>query len=141
MIKKIILICIENRLIINSLLFFATVVVLAATMMPADRLGDSAIYSYDKAAHFFLFFFWTIIFGLFTFSRKHTESKLFLVLLAGSAFGIAVEFLQEISNLGRHMELADGVLDILGSFSAILVLYFIKMYVLSPKDEAEFKEI
>jgi VanZ family protein len=126
MIGKFVLFLLRNRLVITILLLFATVIILYLTMVPADRLGNSQIYEYDKLGHFGLFFIWTFIFGLYKFSSKNFETKLIFIFIAGSLFGVLVEVMQEILPYGRQGDVHDALADIAGSFSATLLLFGIK---------------
>ena len=128
--KKIVLFLIRNRLLMNILLAAATLVVMLTTLLPADTVGKSQLFQFDKIGHFLLFFIWTLIFGLYAFSKKNTEAGLVWVLIAGFSFGVIIELLQEFTALGRKMEMGDIILDFLGTICAVLTLLYIKRNVL-----------
>ncbi len=126
MIGKFIIFLLRKRVIVTFLLFIITVITLYLTMMPADRLGDSSLFDYDKLGHFAMFFCWTFVFGLYMFSKKHFKTRLIFIFIAGSLFGILIEVFQEILPYGRQGDVEDAIADIAGSFSATLILYAIK---------------
>jgi VanZ family protein len=141
MIDRAILYCLKNRQFIKILLIIATLVTLFFTMLPPERMGSSQLYSFDKLGHFLIFFGWTLLFGLFMFSKKRTEIKFILIFLIGSLFGISIEILQGILPIGRTMDMYDAVTDILGSFVAVVILFLIKRRYLSGEMEEELKKI
>ena len=141
MIDRIILFCLKNKLLINVLLVLTTFVILFFTMMPQNQLGESTLYDYDKLGHFLIFFSWTLLYGIFTFNRRRTETKLILVFFAGAAFGIGIEILQGILPIGRTMDIYDAYSDIFASLLAIVCLFWIKRLYLSSEMEKQLKKI
>lgn len=141
MIDRTILYCLKNRQIIKILLILATLTTLFFTMLPAGQLGKSQLYSYDKLGHFLIFFGWTLLYGLFMFSKKRTEIKFVLIFLAGAVFGVSIEILQGILPIGRTMGASDALADISGSIVAIGILFLIKRRYLSSEMEKHLKKI
>ncbi|MDZ7718622.1 MAG: VanZ family protein [Balneolaceae bacterium] len=141
MIDNAILYCLKNRQFIKVLLILVTLVTLFFTMLPPGQLGNSNLYSYDKLGHFLIFFVWTLLYGLFMFSRKRTEIKLMLILLAGCFFGISVEIFQEILPFNRTMNSYDALADICGSAVAVGILFLIKKRYLTNEMEKQLKKI
>jgi VanZ family protein len=138
--RKIVLFLIRNRLLMNILLAAATLVVMLTTLLPADTVGKSQLFQFDKIGHFLLFFIWTLIFGLYAFSKKDTEAGLVWVLIAGFSFGVIIELLQEFTALGRRMEMGDILLDFLGTIFAVFILLFIKRNVLQATNGTTEKQ-
>jgi VanZ family protein len=126
MIGKSIFFIVRNRNLVTALLIIATIVILALTMLPSNKLGDYKVYEYDKLGHFGLFFIWTFIFGLFNFSRKNFHVRLLTVFLAGSVFGIFIEIFQGALPYGRSASIYDALASIAGSFTATILLFWIK---------------
>lgn len=141
MIDRVILYCLKNRQLIRVLLILVTLITLFFTMLPPEKLGNSQFYSYDKLGHFLIFFGWTLLYGLFMFSKKRTEIKLMLILFAGSVFGVSVEIFQEILPVNRTMNVFDALADICGSTVAVGILFLIKRRYLSSKMEKHLKKI
>lgn len=141
MIDRAILYCLKHRQFLKILLILATLTTLFFTMLPAEQLGESNLYNYDKIGHFLIFFGWTLLYGLFMFTRKQTETKLILIFLTGAFFGISIEFLQEILPIGRTMDAYDALVDICGSIAAIGILFLIKRRYLSNEVEKQIKKI
>lgn len=141
MIDRAILYCLKNRQHIKILLALTTVVILLLTMLPPDRIGDSKVFNYDKLGHFIIFFGWTLLFGLFMFTKKQTEAKLLLIFLAGCIFGVSIEIFQGILPLGRTMDLNDALVDICGSIVAIGIIFLIKRRYLTAEMEKQLKKI
>lgn len=141
MIDRAILFCLKNRQLLKILLIIVTVLTLVLTMLPPGQMGGSKIFSYDKSGHFLIFFGWTLLYGLFMFTKKRTETKFLLIFLAGCFFGIAIEILQEILPFGRTMDPYDALVDICGSIVAIGILLLIKRRYLSREIEKQLKKI
>ncbi len=141
MIDKAILYALKNRQLLKFLLIIATLTTLYFTLTPPDQLGNSRLYSYDKAGHFLIFFGWTLLFGLFMFSKRRTEMKFLLIFLAGSIFGVSIEIFQGILPIGRTMDVYDALVDLCGTATATGILFLIKRRYLSSEMEAQLKKI
>lgn len=141
MIDSAILYCLKHRQLIKILLILATLTTLFFTMLPPEKLGESKLYNYDKIGHFLIFFGWTLLYGLFMFTKKQTETKLILIFFTGAFFGILIEILQGTLPIGRTMDLNDALVDICGSIVAIGILFLIKRKYLSNEVEKQLKEI
>lgn len=141
MIDRAILYCLKNRQLTKILLVLATVTTLLITMLPPEQLGESKLYNYDKAGHFFIFFGWTLLYGLFMFTKQQTETKLVLIFFAGCFFGISIEILQEILPIGRTMDIWDALVDICGTVVAICILFLIKHRYFNGEMAQQLKKI
>lgn len=141
MIDRAILYCLKNRQYIKILLALTTLLILFLTLLPASSMGNSKVFDYDKIGHFGIFFGWTLLYGLFMFTKKHTETKLLLIFLAGCFFGISIEIFQGILPIDRHMELNDALVDIGGSLLAIGIIFLIKKRYLSSEMEKQLEKI
>lgn len=116
---------IRNKYFIYSFFALITLATLLLTLMPSDNVGSSDLFQYDKIGHFLLFYFWTISFGLLMMIKKPTSLNIFIVMIVGSVFGIAVEVIQFLMPFGRNMDIMDALADILGSIFAGLTLFFL----------------
>lgn len=141
MIDRVILFCLKNKQVIKILFVITTLSILLLTMLPPDKLGESDVYNYDKLGHFLIFFGWTLLFGLFMFTKKKTETKFVLIFIVGCAFGVAIEIFQEILPIDRNMDIFDALTDILASFTAMILLFWVKRRYLSRKMEKQLTEI
>lgn len=141
MIDRVILFCLKNRQLIKILLVLTTLVTLLLTMLPPDKLGESSVYDYDKLGHFLIFFGWTLLYGLFMFEKKRTETKFILIFVAGCIFGITIEVLQGVLPIDRNMDLMDALTDIFASFIAMVLLFWIKRRYMDRKMEKQLKKI
>ncbi len=110
-------------------------------MLPPDKLGESSVYEYDKLGHFLIFFGWTLLYGLFMFEKKRTETKFILIFIIGCIFGIVIEILQGVLPIGRTMDIMDALTDIIASFIAMILLFLIKRRYLSREMEEHLKKI
>ena len=126
MIKYLLQIFLNNKLLTGIILALATLTILYLTLSPADQIGDFSVYQYDKLGHFTLFFGWTFFFGLLILSFKETRTNLLLVFIVGSFFGITIEILQGVLPFGRTPDMGDAIADILGTLCATIVLYYIR---------------
>lgn len=141
MIDRVILFCLKNRQVINILLVLTTLLILTLTMLPPDKLGESEVYDYDKLGHFLIFFGWTLLFGLYMFTKKKTETKFVLIFIGGCVFGVAIEIFQEILPIDRDMDIYDALTDILASFTAMLLLFLVKRRYVSQEMEKQLKKM
>lgn len=126
MIKAILKFFLKNRLLIGLLLIASTMVIIFLTLFPSDKIGSSELYQYDKLGHFGLFFSWTFLFGLLMISYKHLEAKLVWIFITGSLFGLFIEFMQGALPFDRTPSFGDAVADIIGTFTATILLLLIK---------------
>ena len=133
MIERLFILFVRNRILIGFLLFIATAVILFFTLAPPSTLGESELYNYDKLGHFLLFFFWTLIFGLFMFSLKNEHASLLFIFFIGSVFGITIEVMQGILPFDRNPNVYDALADVAGSLTATIFLLFIKKWIFTPK--------
>lgn len=141
MIDRVILFCLKNRQFIKVLLVITTLIILLLTMLPPDKLGESSVYDYDKLGHFLIFFGWTLLYGLFMFEKKRTETKFILIFIVGCIFGVTIEVLQGVLPIDRNMDLMDALTDVSASFIAMVLLFLIKRRYLSSKMEKQLKKI
>ncbi len=141
MIDRVILYCLKNRQYIKFLLILTTLIILLLTLLPASSMGNSKVFDYDKIGHFGIFFGWTLLYGLFMLSKKHTETKLLLIFLAGCFFGISIEIFQGILPIDRHMDMNDALVDICGSSLALAIIFWIKNRHLSSEMEQQLEKI
>ncbi|MEX0648727.1 MAG: VanZ family protein [Balneolaceae bacterium] len=117
---------IRNKYFIYSSFALITFATLALTLVPAENLGHSNLFQYDKAGHFLLFFFWTLSFGLLIMVKIPTATNIFWIMIAGSVFGTVIEVIQYAMPYGRNLDFFDVLADILGSITAGFTLYYIK---------------
>lgn len=123
---------IRNKYLVYTSFLLITLIILLLTLLPSSQTGDFQIYQYDKLGHFFLFYFWTLSYGFFRFARKPGRTRILLIFLAGSVFGIALELLQGFLPFGRNPNFLDAVADVAGSFTASGTLVWIKRFYLHP---------
>lgn len=128
MIKYLLQIFLNNKLLTGLILALSTLTILYLTLSPADQIGDFSIYQYDKLGHFVLFFGWTLFFGLLVLSFKETNTNLFFIFGTGSFFGISIEIMQGILPFGRTPDMGDAIADIMGTLCATILLYFIRKH-------------
>jgi len=63
-------------------------------------------------------------FSLILYSRK--EAPLLFIFIAGTVFGLSIEYLQEIMSYGRSASLRDAAADSAGTLTAVILLWWIK---------------
>lgn len=126
MIRSILQFFLKNRLLIAFLLVASTMVIIFLTLFPSNKIGSSQLYQYDKLGHFVLFFSWTFLFGLLMISVKQMQANLIWIFITGSLFGLFIEFMQGALPFDRTPSFGDAVADILGTFTATLMLLLIK---------------
>ncbi len=98
-----------------------TSLILIACLMPPSGLPKAPfIAGLDKVVHIILFAIWSFLL------TGYTRSTAFVVLLAGFALGTGIEFLQEISAMGRSFEWWDVVADMTG----VVLGYLVRVYII-----------
>lgn len=80
-----------------------------------------------------MFFSWTMVFGLLSFSKKGSKTNIGSVFFAGALFGICIEITQGLMPFGRSIDLYDVFADIFGSTTATYFLFLIKSNYLGKK--------
>ena len=126
MIGKLILFLAERKYIVYSLFVVLTIVTLLLTLLPPDNFQGKALFSYDKVGHFFMFFGWSFLFGFSLMLYNRKDGPLLLIFIAGTLFGLSIEYLQEMMSFGRTASLRDAAADSAGTFTAVLLLWWIK---------------
>jgi len=103
-----------------------TVVTLLLTLLPPENFQGRSVFSYDKIGHFLIFFGWSFMLGfsLILYSRK--DIPLLTIFIAGTVFGLSIEYLQEIMSFGRSASLRDAAADSAGTLTAVILLWWIK---------------
>lgn len=126
MIGKLISFLAERKYVVYFLFVALTIVTLLLTLLPPDNFQGRDLFNYDKVGHFLIFFGWSFLLGfsLFLYSRK--EVPLLFIFIAGTLFGVAIEFLQEMMSVGRAASLRDAAADSAGTFTAVVLLWWIK---------------
>lgn len=99
-----------------------TIILLMLTLFPANVLGQSKLWTYDKLGHILLFGSWTYILGLYHHIKRPETTKLWIIFLVGATFGLLIELMQYSLPLNRHAEFGDVFFDILGCLGAIGIL-------------------
>jgi|AntRauTorcE11897_2_1112592.scaffolds.fasta_scaffold04542_3 hypothetical protein len=126
MIGKIISFLAKRKYMVYFLFIAITIVTLLLTLLPPDNFQGRSLFSYDKIGHFLIFFGWSFMLGfsLILYSRK--EAPLLFIFIAGTVFGLSIEYLQEIMSYGRSASLRDAAADSAGTLTAVILLWWIK---------------
>lgn len=112
----------ENSYLLPLGIAGLTLIMLALTLFPADFLGESKLWSYDKLGHLVLFAGWTYVFGLYHHINWKAATNYWVIFLLGTGFGLLIEVLQYALPLNRHGDLGDFFFDMLGALIAIFAL-------------------
>lgn len=122
------------RIVIPPVFVLWTLTMLALTLMPSDAIPDARLFSYDKAGHFGMFGGWTFFLGLYMIVYKENMNiNLFLLMVAGIAFGALIEGLQYLLPGGRTASWGDIAANSLGCFTAYLLLHPVRNYLRRKK--------
>lgn len=126
MIGKTISFLAKNKFVVYLLFAAITLVTLLLTLLPPENFQGRTIFSYDKIGHFLMFFGWSFMLGfsLILYSRK--DAPLLLIFIAGTLFGLLIEYIQHLMPYGRTASLMDAAADSAGSFAAVMLLWWIK---------------
>lgn len=112
----------ENRYLLPLGMIVLTLVTLVLTLVPADFLGESRLWSFDKLGHLALFGGWTFFLGLYKNINSPSSINAWLFFIAGVSFGILIELLQHFLPLNRHADFGDLLFDTLGCLLAVWLL-------------------
>lgn len=126
MIGKLISFLVERKYVVYLLFIAITAITLLLTLLPPDNFQGRAIFSYDKIGHFLMFFGWSFMFGLSLILYSRQEAPLLFIFVAGTLFGISIEYMQEMLSHGRTASWADAAADSAGTLTAVLLLWWIK---------------
>lgn len=126
MIKPIVAFLVKREYFVYLLFLACTLITLLLTLLPPDNLQGPSLFEYDKVGHFLMFFGWTFMLGLSRIIRKKKPIRLWVVFLIGALFGIAIEITQGILPYERSSNFYDIFADLIGSFSAVLLLKYIQ---------------
>lgn len=126
MIGKLISFLAERKSVVYVLFVALTILTLLLTLLPPDNFQESAVFSYDKVGHFLIFFGWSFLLGLSLILYSKKEAPLLLIFIAGTVFGLSIEYLQEVMPFGRTASWDDALADSAGTLTAILLLWWIK---------------
>lgn len=126
MIGKLISFLIERKYVVYFLFIAITTVTLLLTLMPPGNFQGRAIFSYDKIGHFLMFFGWSFMLGFSLILYSRQEAPLLFIFVAGTLFGISIEYMQEMLSYGRTASWADAAADSAGTLTAVILLWWIK---------------
>lgn len=126
MIGKFISFLAERKYVVYLLFIAITLATLILTLLPPDNFQGRAIFSYDKIGHFLMFFGWSFMFGFSIIFYSRKEAPLLFIFVAGTLFGISIEYMQEWLAFGRTASWFDAAADSAGTLTAVIFLWWIK---------------
>ncbi|MCF0058578.1 VanZ family protein [Dyadobacter sp. CY356] len=94
----------------KAIAIFWTLLILLACSWPGKDIPEAPVVGFDKLVHAGLFGGFTVLWLLIY------PQKSITVILAGIAYGVGIEFYQEIMPLDRTFDLFDIVADSIGVF-------------------------
>jgi VanZ family protein len=105
---------------------FSTLLILAGTLTPSDKLWDSTLWSYDKIGHAGLFFGWA--WNVRAWFNRYGEipSAALKTCLYSAIFGALIEFLQFLLPINRQADFFDFLADVTGALVALFLYYFVR---------------
>lgn len=122
------------KTVIPPVFILWTILMLALTLMPSDAIPDARLFSYDKIGHFGMFGGWTFFLGLYMIVYKERINiNLFLLMIAGIAFGALIEGLQFLLPGDRTASWGDIAANSLGCFAAYVILHPVRIYLKRKK--------
>lgn len=105
-----------------SVLWTATIAVLC--LVSFSKMPSIGISGADKYVHATLHFFFVVLWFLALHQKQKLKKTLLEVLSYSLAFGILIEFLQEVLTTTRAADFFDVVANATGAIVAVLVLYW-----------------
>lgn len=112
----------EYQFLLPTGIILLTLLTLMLALLPAEILGDSRLWSFDKIGHFLIFGTWTYTLGLYRFIYTGSLPNMILIFVAGFGFGLTIELLQHFLPINRSAEPYDLLFDTLGCLAAIVLL-------------------
>lgn len=100
---------------------FSTLLILAGTLTPSDKLWDSTLWSYDKIGHAGLFFGWAWNVRAWFDRYGEIPSAALKTWLYSAIFGALIEFLQFSLPINRAAEFSDFLADVAGALIALFL--------------------
>jgi len=97
-----------------------TFAILVACSIPGKSIPSAPVMGFDKIVHIGLFFVWIILWLL----ASRGKSTFFVIL--GMAYGLALEFYQQLLPFDRSFDWWDAVADAVG----VLLGYYFKVLVI-----------
>ncbi len=126
------------KYIIPILFVFWMLVSLYLTLFPSELLIERSKMHHPKIGHVILFGGWTFLLGLTQiFSRGKYTQPLWVVFLAGVAFGASVELLQFVLPFDRQGSIIDIGYNTIGSTIAIIMLILLRNWYVSRYKKPE----
>jgi len=116
----------RHKYVVYSLFALITVVTLFLTLVPREVLEGRSVFEYNLLGHFLMFFGWTFMLGFSIIIHSEKLAPLFVILIAGVAFGIFIELAQLILPYGRNANITDIIADAAGSLAAVVLLWGIQ---------------
>lgn len=116
----------RNSYLFPLSLILITLVTLALTLFPADMMGSTSVWDYDKLGHLILFGGWTYSLGLYNqiTGISSVTIKSWMIAALGILFGLTIEVLQYALPVHRHADPMDLLADIIGCLIAIWLLRY-----------------
>lgn len=112
----------ERVWLVTLAIVLLTIITLALTLLPADKVVPEQVWSFDKLGHLLIFGSWTFLIGYYRLLKKPRVLNLFSIFFIGVLFGVIIEGLQYIMPFNRSADVFDIVFDTLGCFLAVLAL-------------------
>ena len=107
----------------TAMLVVASLVIIYGTLFPAEMIGKSRLWSFDKVIHLIGFGGLTALIWLHLKRTGSTGRSLdFWALVWGIGAGALIELLQYLMPLNRSAEWGDLLADAVGSVIAVLIL-------------------
>lgn len=115
-----------KKALFYTLFIVVTGAILYLTLSPPDEIPKQALFKFDKAGHFIIFFGWTSLFGLLRVAQSGKKARLISILLSAILFGLMIELLQHMMPFKRNAEMLDMVSNVAGSLTALFPIYILR---------------
>lgn len=116
----------RHKYVVYLLFALITFITLFLTLVPREVIEGPRVFEYNLLGHFLMFFGWTFMLGFSIIIHSEKLAPLFLILMAGIAFGIFIEAAQLLLPYGRNATVKDVIADAAGSLAAVGVLWGIQ---------------
>lgn len=127
----------KNLVLVSAI--FWTCLIAYLCLARFSSLPEIGVEGADKYVHFTFHFVFTILWGCYSWLTKRTIKikRILTIVCISIAFGLLIEFLQEVCTITRKADVFDVIANVSGALIALLV--FLILNKLSEKTEHKLK--
>ena len=114
-----------DKKLVTRVAVYYTFLLILLSLIPVPDFGmpKFKLLEIDKLVHFFMYFFFAIIWGL---SNKNFMQDIIIIFFHSVLFGLGLEILQHILPFGRYFDWGDILANCVGVLFGVFILYYLK---------------